>query len=348
MKNFDELEQLKSQLEYKASLPDANFELKLKKKLLKQNSKDGLMDKLSNIFNIFNFNYSLALNLFVVVLLIGVGIFIAFNLDPNTTSPQPAQNRAFSKDTAKQEILNNVIKNNPLILIQETTQTVGIEAQSNDTLSQTTTMKSVTDNNLIYRIVMSSEFGPQGSTCLETTKQPKKTDLTNYTSNDSMNFYFKSVSTDNNENVLNYYLSDNSYQIYYTGGLNAIKYTLSDSPESTSADLIKETLIIDAIISIETKTGTDNVQYIQIVQREENKMCSQNDNIGPVISTIQIEPTTFKILSKSYYSGSESIGNLIIRYDFETFTYEPDAQMILDTFKYDLDFPLVEGDLINQ
>ena len=34
MKNLDELEQFKRNLEYVASLPDANFELKLKKKLL--------------------------------------------------------------------------------------------------------------------------------------------------------------------------------------------------------------------------------------------------------------------------------------------------------------------------
>jgi hypothetical protein len=348
MKNIEELEQLKKRLEFKASLPDADFELKLKKDLLKLNSKESIFDKFSNIFTGNSFNYSLAFNLMIMVLILSIGIFTTFKLGLNNSAPQVAQNKIFSQDSTKQEILNNVIKNNPLILIQNTTQAANLDTQSNANLPASTTMESITDNNLMYRIVMTSELGLQSTTCLQTAKQPKKIDLVNYISNDGLNSYFKSVATDNDNNVLSYYLSDNNSQIYFNGGLNASKFSSATNQTSQLDTMVKETLVIDSIISMETKTGSDNVEYIQIEQKESNNMCNLNDNIGPIISNIKVDLTTFKILSKSYYIGTVSKENLIITYNFETHTYEPDNQMIESEFKYNLGYPIVENDLVNQ
>ena len=348
MKNLDELEQFKHNLEYVASLPDANFEFKLKSKLLKKNATKSIGEKFSAIIYGYSFNYALAFNLLVVILLLGVGVYATLNLGFNNSTPQLAQNRLYSSDPVKQNILNNVIKNNPLILIQNTTQAVNPETQSSDALSMNTTIKEVTDNNLIYRIVMTSELGPQSSVCIDTLKQPKKIDLVNYASNDGIDFYYKSVATDNDNNVLNYYLSDNTSQVYYTGGNNALKYNSPTTETPKPEDVLKNTLIIGAITNIETKISADNVQYIQIEQMEENKICTLNDNVGPIISTIQIDPITFKILSKSYYIETVSEENLIMTYSFETYTYEPTNQMLMDEFNYNLEFPLVEVDSTNQ
>jgi len=348
MKNIEELEQLKNKLKYKASLPDVDFELKLKKDLLRLNSKESIFDKFSNLFIGTSFNYSLAMNLMIMVLILSIGIFTTFKLGLNNSAPQIAQNKVFSGDAAKQEILNNVIKNNPLILIQNTTQAVNLDTQSNEDLSANSTIESVTDNNLMYRIVMTSELGLQSSACLQTTKQPKKIDLVNYISNDGLNSYFKSVATDNDNNVMSYYLSDNSSQIYFNGGLNASKYSSATNQNSQLDNIVNETLIIDSIISMETNKDSDNVEYIRIEQRESNNMCTLNDNIGPIISSIKVDLNTFKILSKSYYIGTVSEENLIVTYSFETFTYEPDKQRIEDEFKYDLGYPIVENELLDQ
>ena len=348
MKNLDELEQLKSKLEYKASLPDANFEFALKSKLLKKNSTKSIKERFSVILNGYSLNYALAFNLLVVILLLGVGIYTAINLGFNNSTPQLAQSRLYSSDPAKQNILNNVIKNNPLILIQNTTQAVNPEAQSSEILSTNTTLKDVTDNNLIYRIVMTSELGPQSSVCIDSSKQPKTIDLLNYAPNNGTDFYYKSVSTDNDNNVLNYYLSDNTSQVFYGGGNNALRYNSPTIETPKPEDVLKDTLIIGAITNIGTKTNTDNVQYIQIEQMEENKMCTLNENVGPIVSTIQIDPVTFKILSKSYYTETVSDENLIMTYNFETYTYEPTTQMLMDEFNYNLGYPLVEIDSPNQ
>jgi hypothetical protein len=348
MKNFDELEQLKSKLEYKASLPDASFEFKLKSKLLKKNATKSIGEKLSAIINGYSFNYGLAFNLLVVIMMLGVGIYATLNLGFNNSTPQPAQSRLYSSDPVKQNILNNVIRNNPMILIQNTTQVVSPESQTSEALSMNTTIKEITDNNLIYRIVMTSELGPQSSLCIDALKQPKKIDLVNYVSNDGIDFYYKSIATDNDNNVLNYYLSDNTSQVYYMGGDNALKYNSPTTETPKPEDVLKNTLVIGAITNIETKTNTDNVQYIQIDQMEENKMCTLNDNVGPIISTIQIDPITFKILSKSYYIESISDKNLIMTYSFETYTYEPTEQILMDEFNYNLGYPLMEIGSTNQ
>lgn len=348
MKNFDELEQLKSKLEYKASLPDANFEFKLKDKLLKKNSTKSINEIFSAVINGYSFNYALAFNLLVVIMLLGVGIYTTLNLGFSNSSPQLAQDRLYSSDPAKQNILNNVIKNNPLILIQNTTQAVNSESQSSEALSTNTTLKDATDNNLIYRIVMTSELGPQSPICIDATKQPSTIDLVNYAPNDGTNFYYKSITTDNNNNVLNYYLSDNTSQVFYDGGVNALKYNSPTTETPKPEDVLKDTLIIGSITNIETKTNTDNIQYIQIEQIEGNKLCALNDSIGPIISTIQIDPVTFKILSKSYYTGNVSDENLILTYNFETYTYEPTKQMLMDEFNYNLGYPLVEINSTNK
>lgn len=339
MKNIDELEQLKKSLEYRASLPDANFEYKLKEKLLKQNSKNGF-------FYGIHLNYSLAINFAVILIILGVGTFAAFNLNQSNNTTQHSQNLVFSKDPAKQEILNNVIKNNPLILMQDTTQATSFEAPASGEISSNTSLKSVTDNNLIYKVIMTSELGAQAQSCLDTKTQPTTIDLTNYTSDNGQDSYFKSIATDNNNKVLSYYLSDNTSQISYLGGQNALRYNSSTPQVTQLANKVKETLLIDSIISMDTKVGTDNVQYIEIQQRESNNMCDIKDNVGPILATIQIDENTFKIISKSYYLGTVSDENLIISYKFQTYTYEPNPQLVLEEFKYNLDIPLLDS--VNQ
>jgi len=360
MKDFDDLEKLKKELEYKASLPDADFELALKQKLLKLNDKTTFASKLTSIFENIRLNYSFASNLALVLVIIGIGTMLAFTFGSNITNPSTTTKNALFSSTANQEILSNVIKNNPMILLKDTTLANNFESVPVQDLSANTTMKSVTDNGLLYSIAMTSTLGEQATVCLQTAKQAVNIDLINYASNDGSNFYFRSIATDNNNNVLNYYLSDNSVQIIYSGGNNSYKYsreslpsdqntaeisnngTLTPTSSSYAQDIIKNTLMIDSIVSIDNIKSTDNTPLIRITQKEENKMCDQNDNVGPIISVIDIDPISYKILSKSYYLGTESINNLIIKYNFKTSTSSLEEKLILQEFKYNLSYPLLD------
>jgi hypothetical protein len=352
MENLDDLEKFKKQLEYKASLPDVDFAMKLKSKLLKENSRITLWNRISRFFDNYSLNYTLAFNLLIVILLLGTGLYVAFNTiflgTPSTTS----QSKSFTNSSAEQEIISNVIKNNPLILLQDTTQAISLNEKSSEDVSMNTTIKTITDNDLIYRIVMNSNLGPQSTYCLDSSKQPKKVDLLNYSSKDGGDFYFKSVATDNDEKIINYYLNDSKNEIFYIGEENAYKYNLSSNISPTNEitaiqDMVKGSLDLESIISIERLKGTDNVEFIKIKQQEKNSLCTPNMNFEPIISTITIDPNTYKVQSKSYYIGSELDENLVIRYEFQTYTYLPDDKLILEEFNYNLDYPLIDLDLTN-
>lgn len=347
MKDIDELEQLKKALEYKASLPDANFELALKSELLKDNEKTPLIRKISNLFESLKFNYALASNLAMVLVIIGIGTILAFTFGSKPNSILKTEKNAIFSNSINQEILDNVIKNNPLILLKDTTLANNFESIPVQDLSANTTTKSATDNALLYSITMTTSLGEQSSTCLQTSKQPENINFMNYAKNDGSNFYFRSTATDNENNILNYYLSDNFVQIIYSGGSNAFKYsrnnnTLTPTSSNYSEDVLKNTLMLDSVITIDNVLSTDNLPLIKITQREENKLCDQNDNLGPIISVIDIDPNSYKILSKSYYLGTESVNNLIIKYLFKSFTSSLKEKQILEEFKYNLEYPLLD------
>ena len=355
MKKIDELQKLLDQLQYEASLPEANFEMKLKTKILKRNQPDNFFDKIKNLFSTYELNYSMVFNFFAVILVVGLGFKLAEDHNFNDMIPQNSTKTAEFASPENQSIIDNVIQNNPLILLQDTPQSIGLMMEqkiNSQELAANSTVKNITDNNLVYSIVIHTVPGNKSIACFESTQLEKTVSISNYKTVDNSNFFFKSIETDNNNNITNYFLTDNAHQIYYTGGVFATEQLISTSVDKLESNtptvtaqmsngFTQNSTFTNNIIKIENKISTDNSDLIFITQNENPGMCNNNINGNPVVSVIVIDSQeNFKILSKSYYFSFPTAENLIYTNYFNTSTQNLNEAEAIKQFQFDLQKPI--------
>ena len=364
MEKNDELKKLIHQLQYESSLPEVDFEMKLKAKIKRHNSPKNIFKQMSFILRNYDLNYSLAFNLLVVIFVIGVGFLLAKNFNFNDFVPSTTNKTAVFASIENQTIINNVLKNNPLMLLQDTplnmSMVINPETNSQE-LADNSTVQNISDNddNLLYSIVINTLPGLKVSYCFSDTFTEKTTSISNYRTNDNSNFYFKAIETDNVSNVISYFLSDNTRQISYLGGNYAIEHlfngnvdnvletTLSNTPQ-VNIKVTQDTLFTNNITRIENYFSTDNIELIYITQNEKIDFCPNNSNSGPVISVIVIAPqNNYKIVSKTFYLGTPTITNMIYTNYFETTTQDISEEDAIKQFQFELDKPLLNDEVLN-
>jgi hypothetical protein len=326
----DDADKLLHHMSKENSYPSKDFKGQLKVRVLDKYNKKFLF------FSIFPMNKYKILGLFAAVLFVVIvvtagGTYLLLKKNkPATSGP------VFLTGAEKEEVLANVLRNNPEAALKPRSATASVNVQEDKQ-----TGNSLYEYNFSY-IRTKSTNGPKANTCpalgllAETSSQQ-------YTYTDKSVYYSKTIIYDTNGNLSDFYLTEGNESTEYRGGKYAVKSIMSamsdggmvtpeTSQENVSTQDTTSSQETDNIGSINDFFGKDaqvekvdenGKTYYIVIWTYESSCDISNSSITPVSSqersgTSTIDTgKTVTIISKSWV-------------DAETLLFERD-ETYLDT-----------------